>query len=47
MAPPRFAVEVNDRRLVTRDFGFYVENRLRSEFGLEGVPLIIDFKGKR
>lgn len=46
VAPPRFAVEVNDRRLVTRDFGYYVENRLRSEFGLEGVPVIIDFKSK-
>ena len=28
-APPRFAIAVNDRDLVTRDFGFYVENRLR------------------
>jgi len=46
VAPPRFAIEVNDRRLVTRDFGYYVENRLRSEFHLEGVPLIIDFKSK-
>lgn len=46
-SPPRIAIEVNDRRLVTRDFGFYVENRLRAAFGLDGVPLIIDFKGKR
>jgi GTP-binding protein len=46
VAPPRFAVEVNDRRLVTRDYGYYVENRLRGELGLEGVPLIIDFKSK-
>ncbi len=45
-APPRIAVEVNDRALVTRDYGFFVENRLRSRFGLEGVPLIIDFKGR-
>jgi GTP-binding protein len=45
-APPRFAIEINDRSLVTREFGFYVENRLRSHFGLEGVPVIIDFKGK-
>jgi GTP-binding protein len=43
-APPRFALEVNDRRLVTRDYGYFVENRLRAELGLEGVPLIIDFK---
>ena len=46
-SPPRFAIEINDRTLITRDFGFYVENRLRAQFGLEGVPLVIDFKGKR
>ena len=46
-SPPRMAIEINDRTLVTRDFGFYVENRLRAQFGLEGVPLVIDFKGKR
>jgi len=46
-APPRFAIEVNDRTLVTRDFGFYVENRLRARFALDGVPLVIDFKGKK
>ncbi|MCX6372152.1 MAG: ribosome biogenesis GTPase Der [Actinobacteria bacterium] len=46
-APPRFAIEVNDRTLVTRDFGFYVENRLRARFELDGVPLVIDFKGKK
>ncbi|NLE21597.1 MAG: ribosome biogenesis GTPase Der [Actinobacteria bacterium] len=46
-SPPRLAIEVNDRTLVTRDFGFFVENRLRARFGLDGVPLVIDFKGKR
>ena len=45
-APPRFAIEVNDRNLIKRDFGFFVENRLREQFGLAGVPVIIDFKGK-
>jgi len=45
-APPRFAIEVNDRSLIRRDFGFFVENRLRDQFGLAGVPVIIDFKGK-
>jgi GTP-binding protein len=43
-APPRFAVGVNDRTLVTRAYGFYIENRLRAEYHLEGVPVIIDFK---
>ena len=46
-SPPRFAIEVNDRTLLTRDFGFFVENRLRAQFGLDGVPLVIDFKGKK
>jgi GTP-binding protein len=46
-APPRFAIEVNDRTLLTRDFGFYVENRLRAAFTLEGIPVVIDFKGKK
>ena len=46
-APPRFAIEVNDRTLVTRDFGFFVENRLRARFELDGVPLVIDFKGRK
>ncbi len=41
--PPRFRIFVNDRRLVTRDYGFWVENELRQRFGLEGVPVSIDF----
>ena len=45
-SPPRFAIDVNDRSLMTRDYGFFVENRLRARFGLEGVPVVIDFKSK-
>jgi GTP-binding protein len=41
--PPRFRVFVNDPGLMTRDYGFWVENRLRERFGLSGVPVIIDF----
>ncbi len=41
--PPRFGFFVNDRRLVTRDYGYWVENELRARFGLEGVPVSIDF----
>ena len=40
---PRFAIQVNDRRLITRDWAFHLENRLREAYGLEGVPLVIDF----
>jgi len=42
-APPRFAVQVNSRTRVTRDYAYFLENRLRSRFGMDGVPLIIDF----
>jgi GTP-binding protein len=41
--PPRFAVQVNDRRLISRGWAYHFENRLRDEYGLEGVPLVIDF----
>jgi GTPase len=41
--PPRFAIQVNDRRLITRDWAFHLENRLRQAYGLQGVPLVIDF----
>jgi len=41
--PPRFRITVNDRRLITRDYGYYVENRLREELGLDGCPVIVDF----
>jgi GTP-binding protein len=41
--PPRFRFTVNDRALVTRDYGYWVENQLRERFELEGVPVTIDF----
>jgi GTPase len=41
--PPRFRVFVNDRGLVTRDYGYWIENELRKRFSLEGVPVSIDF----
>jgi GTP-binding protein len=44
--PPRFAVQVSDRGRVTRDYGFFLENRLRERYELQGVPLIIDFRGR-
>jgi GTP-binding protein len=46
-APPRIAVQVNDRRLITRDWAYHLENRMREEYALEGIPLIIDFVPKR
>jgi len=41
--PPRFRLFVNDRSLVKRDYGYWVENELRRRFRLEGVPVSIDF----
>ncbi len=35
-APPRFAISINDRDLVTREFGFFVENRLREALVVPG-----------
>jgi GTPase len=40
--PPRFAIQVNDRRLISRDWAYHLENRLRERYRFEGVPLIID-----
>jgi GTP-binding protein len=41
--PPRFAIQVNSRARVTRDYAYFIENRLRARYGLDGVPLVIDF----
>jgi GTPase len=42
--PARFAIQVNNRGLITRDYAYFLENRLREKYGLHGVPLVIDFK---
>jgi GTP-binding protein len=41
--PPRFRFFVNDPGLITRDYGYWVENQLRDRFDLNGVPVAIDF----
>jgi GTPase len=41
--PPRFRFFVNDPGLVTRDYGYWVENQIRERFELAGVPVSIDF----
>jgi GTP-binding protein len=41
--PPRFSIQVNSRARVTRDYAYYLENRLRGRYGMDGIPLIIDF----
>jgi GTP-binding protein len=41
--PPRFRLSVNDPSLITRDYGYWVENQFRDHFDLEGTPVTIDF----
>jgi GTP-binding protein len=41
--PPRFRLSVNDPSLITRDYGYWVENQFRDHFELEGTPVTIDF----
>lgn len=46
-SPPRVAIQVNDRKLIGRDWAFHLENRMREAYELEGVPLVIDFVPRR
>ncbi|HEV2902712.1 MAG TPA: ribosome biogenesis GTPase Der [Gaiellaceae bacterium] len=41
--PPRFRSFVNDPGLITRDYAYWVENKLRERFELQGIPVSIDF----
>jgi GTP-binding protein len=41
--PIRIAIQVNDRKLISRDWAYHLENRMREQYELEGVPLVIDF----
>jgi len=41
--PVRIAIQVNDRKLIVRDWAYHLENRMRENYALEGVPLVIDF----
>jgi GTP-binding protein len=41
--PPRFSIQVNSHALVTRDYAYFLENRLRERYHMEGIPLVIDF----
>ena len=45
--PPRFSIQVNSRARLTRDYAYFVENRLRDRYRLEGIPLVIDFAERK
>jgi GTP-binding protein len=44
--PPRFRIWVNDRKLVTRSYGYFIENRIREKFEMDGVPVVIDYRSR-
>jgi GTP-binding protein len=45
--PPRFSIQVNNRNKLTRDYAYFVENRLRERYALEGIPLVIAERTQR
>lgn len=47
VSPPRFSIQVNDRKLISRDWAYHLENRLRETYGLEGIPLVIDYNARK
>ena len=46
-APPRIAIQVNDRTLISRDWAYYLENRFRDALDLDGIPVVIDLVPRR
>lgn len=44
--PPKFRIFVNDKRLMTRPYGYFIENQLRARFGFEGCPLVIEYRSR-
>jgi GTP-binding protein len=45
--PPRFNISVNSRNRVTREYAYFLENRLRERYNFDGIPLIIDFAERK
>jgi GTPase len=45
--PPRYSIQVNSHSLLTRDYAYYLENRLRQRFRLEGIPVVVDYVERR
>lgn len=45
--PPRFAIQVNARARLNREYAYFLENRLRERYRLEGIPLLIEFVERR
>ncbi|MBC7241983.1 MAG: ribosome biogenesis GTPase Der [Anaerolineae bacterium] len=47
VAPPTFVFFVNDPGLVHFSYERYIENRLREQYGFEGTPLKLVFRGHK
>lgn len=47
VAPPTFVFFVNDPELVHFSYERYIENRLREQYGFEGTPLKLVFRGHK
>jgi len=45
-SPPKFRVFVNAKELMTRPYGFFLENQIREKFGFEGCPLVIEYRSR-
>ncbi|WP_130806800.1 ribosome biogenesis GTPase Der [Senegalia massiliensis] len=42
--PPKFIIFVNDKELMHFSYARYLENQLRASFGLEGTPILFEFR---
>jgi GTP-binding protein len=45
-SPPRFTCFVNDPRMVHFSYTRYLDNTLRANFGFDGTPIRIEFRGR-
>ncbi|MDD3821514.1 MAG: ribosome biogenesis GTPase Der [Bacilli bacterium] len=45
--PPKFTLNVNDKKLVHFSYHRYLENKIRENFNFVGTPIILQFKNKR
>ncbi|MBS4539708.1 ribosome biogenesis GTPase Der [Clostridium sp. D2Q-11] len=42
--PPKFVIFVNDKELMHFSYARYLENQIRTSFGLEGTPILFEFR---
>jgi len=45
--PPRIGLWVNDPQLARREYLQYLENRIREQFNLKGVPILFELRPRR